>query len=320
MGFRGFGLEGELKHLMSEFRPGGIALFRRNIEGRDQIKDLVADAQKFAREELGRPILVAIDQEGGTVQRLTPYFTNLPSAQSMAAEGPEAIAGWARTAAADLVEIGVHINFAPVLDVVPKGDHFMHPRSLGSEPAKVAELGRVWIRTLQENGVSATAKHFPGLGRAALDPHHFTPVIFDDGAEAFRRDLIPFASAVEAGVHCVMTSHAVYPSIDPDLPATLSREINTHWLREKLGFGGILFSDDLDMAAIGGNFTPEQVLRRGLACGADFMLLCQKIDNIGQFYRTLAELLQQDEPLQRAHKQSVERIERLFRFHFPGGI
>lgn len=318
VGFRGFGLKGELESIIREYRPGGIVLFKRNIEGRRQVERLAAEARKFALEELGRPLLIAIDQEGGPVQRLAPHFTDLPSAKKLAGEGPEAIQMWARKAAADLVEIGIQINFAPVLDIVPEGNHFLHPRSLGSTPQQVAELGRVWIKSLQENGVSATAKHFPGLGRAALDPHHFAPVIQDDRLDKFLDDLVPFRAAVDAGVHCMMTSHAVYPAIDPARPATLSREINHRVLREDLGFGGVLFSDDLDMEAIGANYSPDKVLELGLACGTDFVLLCQKIDNIGPFHYALAALIERDEGLRRAHIESRARIGRLLRFHFPG--
>ncbi len=317
VGFRGLGLKEELEGIIREFRPGGIVLFKRNVENRSQVKKLVADAREFSLEETGRPLLVAIDQEGGPVQRLSPHFTDLPSAKELAAEGPEAIKKWARKAAFDLVEIGIQINFAPVLDIVPEGNHFLHPRSLGSSPQMVAELGRAWIEALQENGVSATAKHFPGLGRAALDPHHFSPVIQDKDPAGFFDDLLPFRAAMDAGVHCVMSSHAVYPAIDPARPATLSRKINHQILREDLGFGGVLLSDDLDMEAIGANYSPEQVLGLALACSTDFMLLCQKIDNIRPFFRAIAELIESNEQMRKAHAQSRARIARLFQFHFP---
>ncbi len=320
-GFEGVTLEQDLKGLIENFRIGGIVLFKRNIQSAEQLKDLVAAAQQFALHELGRPLLVAIDQEGGSVQRLAPYFTTLPSARSLADDGPGAVARWARIAAADLKEIGVHINFAPVLDIVAEGpEHFMSSRSLGSTPETVSELGRIWVQTLQESGISATAKHFPGLGRAGLDPHHFTPVIREDDPEKFREDILPFQAAVDAGVHCIMTSHALYPAIDPGRPATLSREINHRLLRETMGFEGILFGDDLDMAAIRENYTPHQVAGWGMECGTDFFLLCQKSGNIGPFYRVLSGLIKEDASLRRAHLKSLERIARLFEFHFAQGF
>lgn len=317
-GFKGIHLEEELKNLIEEIRPGGIVLFRRNVESPQQVKDLVAGAQELARAKLGRPLLVAIDQEGGTVQRLAPHFTNLPSAGSLASQGASAITQWTTTAAADLKEIGVQINFAPVLDIVPgMPDHFMFSRSLGSAPDTVSRLGKTWIDALQDHGISATAKHFPGLGRAELDPHHFSPAITKDSLEEFRRHLIPFQAAIDAGVHCMMTSHAVYPAIDPGRPATLSRIINHTWLREQMGFTGVLFSDDLDMAAIYENYPPETVIRQGFECSLDFFLLCQKSESIEPFYRELTDRLRDDGELRAAHSQSLTRIAELFHIHFP---
>ncbi|MEM5789981.1 MAG: beta-N-acetylhexosaminidase [Syntrophobacteraceae bacterium] len=316
-GFRGTGLEQELKHILQEFRPAGIVLFKRNIEGADQLKDLVTEAQARARERLGRPLLWAIDQEGGTVQRLAPHFTHLPAAKTIAADVGD-VCDWAFKAATDLREIGIQINFAPVLDIVSeKTGHFMESRSLGSDPKKVAALGKAWITALQDSGISATAKHFPGLGRAELDPHHFSPLIKNDDIESFRKDLVPFKAAIEAGVHCVMTSHAIYPAIDSQHPATLSYEINHRYLREQLGFTGTLFSDDLDMAAISDNYSPESISERGLACGTDFFLLCQKIENIEYFYSSIAHLIDREPLIRARHTESLARIEKLMRFHFP---
>ena len=114
--------------------------------------------------------------------------------------------------------------------------NFMAERSLGSDPQQVAHLGEIWIRTLQEQGLSATGKHFPGLGRAASDPHHYAPVIRWESDDAIAEDLLPFRQAIQAGVHCIMTSHALYPALDADWPATLSPAINHEWLRNRLGF------------------------------------------------------------------------------------
>lgn len=317
IGFRGMDLEDELKFLIREYRPGGIVLFKRNIDGPEQLKNLVAGAQALALKELGRLLFFAIDQEGGSVQRLAPHFTSIPSASSLAGQGPEAVRQWAAICAADLRRIGIQINFAPVLDVVAEGgNHFMGSRSFGSTPAAVSDLGSIWIEALQANGVSATAKHFPGLGRAELDPHHFSPVIAGDSMENFHLHLIPFASAVKAGVNCMMTSHAVYPAIDPDWPATLSLEIGLKWLRQRLGFGGVLFGDDLDMAAISENYSPEEIAFRGLACGTDFFLLCQKSQSIEPMFKALTDLLKKDRSLQEFHFDTVERLEMLRRFHF----
>jgi beta-N-acetylhexosaminidase len=178
VGFEGLTLHEELKSIIRDFRIGGVVLFRRNVQGPDQLRSLLEEAQAFARESLGRGICVAIDQEGGQVQRLIPPFTQLPAANDLAAKGRKAVIEWTTLAAAELRQMGIHVNLAPVLDVVAVGkSSFMEKRSLGSEPGRVAELGEICIRTLQEHGISATAKHFPGLGRAESDPHHAEPLI-----------------------------------------------------------------------------------------------------------------------------------------------
>jgi len=317
IGFQGVSLQDELKHLIRDYRPGGIVLFKRNIESREQLKNLVADAQSFALEELKRPVFFAIDQEGGSVQRLSPHFNLIPAASSLVEQGPEAVSEWSAVCATDLREIGIQINFAPVLDIVAVGTkHFMESRSFGSTPARVSDLGTIWIETLQANGISATAKHFPGLGLAELDPHHFAPVISDKSMEKFHFHLIPFMAALRARVNCMMTSHAVYPAVDPEWPATLSHEICLLWLRQRLGFGGVLFTDDLDMAAIAENYSPQEIALRGLSCAADFFLICQKSESIGPMYTALADQLDRNQSLQRFHCDTIRRFELLRRFHF----
>jgi len=318
IGFRGFDLEEDLKHLIREYRPGGIVLFRRNIESRGQLKNLITSAQAMAMAELGRPLYFAIDEEGGTVQRLTPHFGSIPSARSLAKQGTEAVAHWAAVCAANLAEIGIHINFAPVLDMVgEETNHFMESRSFGSIPEQVSNLGNIWIESHQAKGISCTAKHFPGLGPAELDPHHFSPVIAAGSEENFRSHLIPFRSAINAGVNCVMSSHAVYRSVDCLHPATLSQEICCKWLRERLGFGGILFADDLDMAAICENYSPEETAFLGLSCSTDFFLLCQKSESVEPMHRALSDQLAANPSLGKFHQDTIRRIERLRRFHFP---
>lgn len=316
VGFQGLTLDEELKAIVREFRVGGIVLFRRNIESPRQLIDLLEAVRGFSIETLGRPLWVAIDQEGGPVQRLVPPFTRLPSASTLGAEGIPAIEKWQTIAARELQEAGIHINFAPVLDLVPNGeDHFMEARSLGNDGERVAELGAAWIRTLQGNGVSATAKHFPGLGGARKDPHHHAPVIQWPDRSAMERDLFPFREAAKAGVHCIMTSHARYPLLDTEYPATLSEIINRRLLRETMGFQGILFSDDLDMAAVSGNYSWNEMIRRGLASTIDFFLVCQHSENIALCHRALHEALKPRGPLRELRRASLRRMKTIARTH-----
>jgi beta-N-acetylhexosaminidase len=207
------------------------------------------------------------------------------------------------------------MNLAPVLDVLPTEDekHFMAARSLGSDPERVGELGLIWVRALQDAGVSATAKHYPGLGQARSDPHHFAPVIAWAGDAAMERDLLPFRAAIEAGVHGVMTSHALYPFVDARWPATLSRVICRDWLRDRLGFRGVLLSDDMDMAAMAQHFDRDVIVSQGLRATLDFFLSCQSSESIPSLYAALSDAVQNHADCAALHRQSVDRIERLFR-------
>ena len=318
IGFQGITAGEQLVHLIREFAVGGIVLFRRNIQSPEQLRGLLEEAQAASRETLKRPLWVAIDQEGGSVQRLVPPFTQLPAAQQLAADGPEAVADWTATGARELRDLGIHINFAPVLDVIPAGEnHFLGTRSLGSDPDEVAQLGRLWIRTLQENRVSATAKHYPGLGQAKLDPHHHAPVIRWPDAAARDLDLTPFRAAIDEDVHCIMTSHSRYPDLDPRWPATLSPIINQQWLRERLGFQGVLCSDDLDMAAVHGRHTWGDIASQGLLASIDFFLLCQDPDHIEPFVGALWDAVGSQFALADAHQKSLRRLERLALRHYP---
>ncbi|GLI35715.1 glycoside hydrolase family 3 N-terminal domain-containing protein [Desulforhabdus amnigena] len=316
VGFHGTNMDEELKFIIRDFKIGGIVLFRRNIESPEQLRTLLTEAQSFAGETLGRSLLVSIDQEGGPVQRLEAPFTQLPSARDLALEGPEAIVHWTTRAADELRQTGIQINLAPVLDVFSgTPSHFMEARCLDSNPQKVAALGKIWIQTLQKNGVSATAKHFPGLGLAESDPHHFAPVIHWTDDASMQRDLLPFREAIRDGVHCVMTSHALYPYLDPDWPATLSPKINNEWLRGKLGFEGVLLSDDMDMAAVSQRYSWAETVFQGMASSIDFFLLCQQTENIAPFHQALSSALEGDTNLQDLHYRSLQRIERLLQRH-----
>jgi len=316
IGFPGTEISARLDHLIRTVAPGGIVLFHRNVERVPQVTALLDQAQALSREHLGRGLWVAIDQEGGRVQRLRGLFEPLPAARELAAAGPGAVAHYAGLAAAQLGNLGIHINFAPVLDLgTEPGIGFLQDHCLAADPEEVAVLGEIWIRTLQDRGVSATAKHFPGLGLAALDPHHHLPVLEPFREAAMAPHLIPFERAVAAGVHVVMSSHALYPFWDPDHPATLAAAVGRSLLRERLGFTGAYVSDDLDMAAIRRRTSDTEVVRLGLDAGLDAFLLCQDPEHCEPFLKALADAIQSEARLASHHQAAVARLERSFGFH-----
>ena len=318
IGFRGVGIEEELKYLIREYRPGGIVLFKRNIEGREQLKTLVAARRRLRWKNSSALFSLPSIRRVGASRGFLPTSARFPRQ------------GRLRARARGCRPMGRNVRGRPQGDRNPdklrsrsryscrrESNILWSPAHLVRCPATVSDLGTIWIETLQANGISATAKHFPGLGRAELDPHHFSPVIAYDNGDDFYLDLMPFRSAIRAGVNCVMTSHAVYRAVDNLYPATLSNEINHRWLRERLGFGGVLFGDDLDMAAISENYSPEETAFLGLSCSMDFFLLCQKSESIEPMHRAIADQLDRNQSLQGFHCATIRRLEMLRLFHFP---
>ena len=280
VGLPGTELDDSTRNLINTYGINNFILFKRNAENPEQIRTLclgLADACRAAG--LDAP-LISIDQEGGTVARLKePHFTEFPDARVLAesARAEELLADYATTCAHELLAVGVNMNLAPVLDVSPAGlGLFMERRSLGGTPEQVAHLGTLVIATMQKNGLAACAKHFPGLGGATLDPHEVLPVV-DRSLEELRRcDLVPFVAAIRAGVAGVMTSHTVYPQLDPDLPATLSPRILGGLLRDELGFDGMVVTDDLEMGAIENEGTVADAALTAFTAGADMLLICHE--------------------------------------------
>ncbi len=316
IGFPGTSLGDGLDDLIRAVGPGGIVLFGRNIESIAQLRGLLKDAQALSLRVSKRKVWVAVDEEGGPVQRLKDLIGPALSARKLSEAGSQALIETVKTTAGHLRSLGIHINFAPVLDLgTEPGVHFLKDRALSADPEQVAHLGRLWIETLQREGISATAKHFPGLGQADLDPHHHLPVVKRAGHERWRLDLAPFQAACLAGVHGMMSSHALYDHWDPLRPATLSPRVGLELLRNRLAFRGVLFSDDLDMEAIRGRYPDSQVVRQGSEASIDVFLLCQYPERIEGFFRNLRDAIEQDSACRRAHHESLRRMDKTLGFH-----
>ncbi len=278
-GLPGPGFDEGTRRLVERFGLANFILFRRNIESPRQLARLCRDLIQCCQENgVGRP-LIAIDQEGGTVSRLPPPFSQFGDARALADhDDPQAAAReYARISARELRSVGINMNLAPVLDVCPDRDGrwLMARRCLSDDPAEAARLGAVIIEEMQRRGVAACGKHFPGLGSARLDPHEVSFAIDKTAAALLREDLLPFTAAIEAGVAAVMTSHTTYADLDSRRPATLSDAICTDLLRNKLGFSGVLVTDDLEMGAIAGQMSVPRAALLAFNAGADLLLICE---------------------------------------------
>jgi beta-N-acetylhexosaminidase len=212
--------------------------------------------------------------------------------------------------AREMKMVGLNMNLAPVLDVRqgPAESH-LAGRTFGEDPQTAASLGTIIIKTLQKNNIMACGKHFPGLGRADLDPHFQLPKIGLLAEELEAIHLPPFKAAIEADVAAIMTSHAIYPLLDPEQPATVSGNILTELLRKRLCFNGLIITDDLEMGAIVEHGGVAQGALAALQAGSDILLICKDTENVIDSFKLIrAQILRSEVPLNLLI-QAAERIQ-----------
>ncbi len=272
-GFAGHAIPPELRSLAREFDLAGVIFFARNVESPEQVAELSREAQSLAGE---LPLWVSVDQEGGRVARLKAPFTEWPPMMTLGRSADETLARrFALALAAELSAVGISLDYTPVLDVHTNPQNpVIGDRALAESADEVARLGRVLIETLQENGIAACGKHFPGHGDTSTDSHLELPLIEHPPDRIERVELVPFRAAIEARVASIMTAHILIPALDGERPATLSPGIVDGILKKKLGFDGLVLSDDLDMKAISERHAVADATVAALAAGCDAVLMC----------------------------------------------
>ncbi len=313
-GMPGASLDGETERLIRTLHPSGVILFSRNVTEPLQLAELCRELQEASLNAHGTPLILSVDQEGGRVARLRAPFTEFPGNEAIGqSSAPETAAEeFARVTAREMGHVGLNMDLAPVLDVGrgPVEEH-LRGRTFGEAPKEVARLGRVVVRTLQQQQVMAVAKHFPGLGRTSQDPHIHLPEILLEQGELEEVNLVPFRAAIDEGVAAVMTSHAVYPSIDPDTPATMSKAVLEELLRGELGFEGLIITDDLEMGAIAAGWGVPEGAAEAFGAGADILLVCEDQGHVWKAVEAIrSRLLRGEIPMDRLHR-SLERIRRV---------
>jgi len=268
-----------LESLVVKDKVGGLILFGGEVY---ETAELTNAFQKLARI----PLLFASDFERGIGTQVTGA-TLFPPLMSLGAAGSEDLAyGMGRVTALEGRAMGIHMTYAPVVDVNVNPDNpIINTRSVGEDPALVGRIARAFIRGCQENGMLATAKHFPGHGDTAQDSHLLLPTIAADRERLERVELAPFREAVAAGVRAVMTAHLYVPALEPTpgLPATLSRAILTDLLRGELGFKGLVVTDALEMAGITNTYSTEEASLKAVLAGADMLLLPPEPSRVAAF-------------------------------------
>ena len=278
VGFEGTRLPDEVRRLLRE-GLAGIALYPRNFTSLEGLRALTTEIRGAA----AKPVLIGIDQEGGTRFSLPAPFTQWPSPAEFGAAGdPRAVRDAARVIGRELAAAGCNLNFAPMLDlhVNPESPVTQH-RSYGSEAELVGRMGAAFLAGLADAGMLGCAKHFPGHGDAVVDPHEDLPVFHGTAERLTRAELAPFVAAISAGVPTIMTAHILVPKIDTARPASLSRHFLTVLLREGMGFQGLILADDLGMGAIRKRFGPGEAAVETFAAGADVAMFCHDLSQVG---------------------------------------
>ena len=307
VGFEGTDLNPDLRFLIDQIKVGGLILFAGNLATPDQIADLCRAAQDYAKTCGQPPLFIAVDQEGGQVARLKEPFTQFPGNPGMQYE--EDAVHFAEVTAKELHQVGINMNMAPVLDVAPENlNSIMAKRSFGADAEWVARLGIKVIEHLQANKIMAVAKHFPGIGRTVLDSHLDLPVLEDDLTGLEQLDLIPFEASIHNGVSGLMLSHIFYPKLDPQWPASLSKRIAHDLLRKRMGFDGLVLTDDLDMGAITKHFDIRTSILQIFATGIDLALICHKGPNIEIAYDLILKTITDSSEMRAKGVESVARI------------
>lgn len=259
-------------------RAGGIILFDRNVHDADQLRALCAQLQDARAADHDTPLIIAIDQEGGTVARLRAPWPELPGNMAIGATDDPDLAHRAGAALAALLrDVGITLNFAPVLDLASLPENpGIGVRSFGADPERVAALGCAMIRGMQAAGLAATAKHFPGMGDARQDAHDDMPIVETSLRDLQLRHMPPFVAAMDAGVAAIMTAHCAYPHFErmTRLPATVSRRLFQQVVRRELGYDGAIVSDCMEMKAFTKWLTPETGATNAVMAGVDLLLVC----------------------------------------------
>jgi beta-N-acetylhexosaminidase len=273
VGFAGHEIPDDVRRLAREFDLGGVIFFARNVDGPEQVAELSRESRSLAQD---LPLWVSVDQEGGRVARLKHPFTEWPPMMTLGRANDERLAErFAHALAAELKAVGISLDYAPVLDVHtnPKNP-VIGDRALAERAEDVARLGAAIVRTLQAEGIAACGKHFPGHGDTSTDSHHELPLIEHPPERLNAVELLPFKAAIDAGVASIMTAHILIPALDAERPATLSPAIVDGLLKKRLGYAGLVLSDDLEMKAISGRYGHSEATVQAIAAGCDAVLMC----------------------------------------------
>jgi beta-N-acetylhexosaminidase len=306
MGFDGTDLSSRLHTMLATLCPAGIILFKRNINDAAQTHALLRDALKTA----STPMFLCVDMEGGTVDRLRDVITPVPSVAEVAAAGSNKLfRKHGRIIGEESRALGFNTDFAPALDLrFEASSSVLTSRTVSADPGKTVTYAREFLRGLCDCNVLGCGKHFPGLGEANLDSHNELPLIAKPWKELWSEDLLPYRE-LRRELPFVMVAHATYPNVTGDrTPASLSKKWMSGILRRKIGYRGLIVTDDLDMGGVLAAASIEEAAVQTLRAGADMFLVCQKEESVWRAFEAVYKQVESDKKFARLVAERSRRV------------
>ena len=306
IGIHGKMLNDDAKFMLNEYRVGGIILFDRNMESKDQVKTLIADINKAGKSAGLTPLFLGIDQEGGAVARMDDKLIKVPPAEEVGKMPVEQAVSLAKQSGAELKDLGFNINFAPVADL-----GLTYGRSYSTSPDEVVRYAGAVGKAYDEAGLWYSYKHFPGIGKTDVDLHADTSIVPASKETLLSEDTKVFIDLIKQSkpnTYTIMVSHAMYPQIDPDHPASLSKAIITDWLRKDIGYNGVVVTDDMDMGALANHYTFGDMAVQSILAGSDILLVCHEYEHMQEAYNGLMKAVKDGRISKERLDESVKRI------------
>ncbi|PQL10203.1 glycoside hydrolase family 3 protein [Veillonella sp. T11011-6] len=306
IGIHGKTLNDDAKFMLNEYRVGGIILFDRNMESKDQVKSLIADINKTGKSAGLTPLFIGIDQEGGAVARMEDQLIKVPPAEELGTEPIEQAVSLAKQSGTELKDLGFNINFAPVADL-----GLTYGRSFSAKPDEVVRYASAVGKAYDEAGLWYSYKHFPGIGKTDVDLHADTSVVPVSKETLLNEDTKVFVDLIKQSkpnTYAIMVSHAMYPQIDPDHPSSLSKAIITDWLRKDMGYNGVVVTDDMDMGALAKHYTFGDMAVQSILAGSDILLVCHEYEHMQEAYNGLMKAVKDGRISKERLDESVKRI------------
>ena len=306
IGIHGTTLNDDAKFMLNEYRVGGIILFDRNMESKDQVKTLITDINKAGKSAGLTPLFLGIDQEGGAVARMDDKLIKVSPAEEVGKMPVEQAVSLAKQSGAELKDSGFNINFAPVADL-----GLTYGRSYSTSPDEVVRYAGAVGKAYDEAGLWYSYKHFPGIGKTDVDLHADTSIVPVSKETLLSEDTKVFIDLIKQSkpnTYTIMVSHAMYPQIDPDHPASLSKAIITDWLRKDIGYNGVVVTDDMDMGALANHYTFGDMAVQSILAGSDILLVCHEYEHMQEAYNGLMKAVKDGRISKERLDESVKRI------------